>query len=60
MHDDAAIQMTMALCEAVSNQLNHELVVVDLHSIRHRMLETGQEDAARAIKLLILAAQMGR
>lgn len=58
--NDAGIHLALALCEAVSRQLNHELLAVDLHSIRHRLKQTGQEDAAKAVKLLILAAQLGR
>lgn len=58
--NDTGIQMAIALAEAVSNQLNNELLAVDLHSIRHRLRETGQEHADKAIKLLILAAQLGR
>lgn len=57
---DAGIQMALALTEAVSRQLNNDLLAVDLHTIRHRLIGAGQDDAAKAIKLLILAAQLAR
>ena len=59
MHDDAPIQMALALTEAVAQQLDRNLLAADLHGIHQRLIRLEQDDAAKAVRLLIMAATLG-
>lgn len=56
MSEHTLTNMLSALVEALSYQLNRELLVADLHAIHHRLVRLEQDDAARGVKLLIIAA----
>lgn len=60
MSEHTLTNMLCALVEALIFQINRDLLVADLHHIHHRLVRLEQDEAARKVQLLIIAAPNGR
>lgn len=56
MSEHTLTNMLCALVEALSYQIDRDLLVGDLHAIHQRMLRLEQDEAAKGVKLLIMSA----
>lgn len=59
MNEEAtAINMVCALAEALAHQLDRPMLVADLTHIGSRHEQMGQEDAAKGLRLLVMATAL--